>query len=175
MADILLTYCKRPKEYNETQSKERHKKFLKNELNSSQKMELYDCGVKGDLEKLKNLHKIKNYNIMEECSASGYFWTVLHYASHYGFVNIVRYIVELYKDDPDKTFKLNIQSNLGLTPLMIAINNMSNHEKKKEIIDIFAQHNAIDFNICTAKGEDIIELCTKHNLLDYLYRALKED
>ena len=175
MAEILLSYCKRPTAYNEENAKANHKLYLKNELSSTQKMELYDCGVKGDLEKLKTLISNKQYNLLEECSASGYFWTVLHYASHYGFVNIVRHVVEALKNNPKRIEKLNLQSNLGLSPLMIAINNMTNFEKKKEVIDIYAQTNAIDFSICTAKGEDIIELCKKHNLLDYLYRALKED
>lgn len=175
MAEILLSFCRRPTIYNEEHAKAMHKLYLKNDLSSTQKMELYDCGVKGDLEKLKSLISNKQYNLLEECSASGYFWTVLHYASHYGFVNIVRHVVEALKNDPKKVEKLNLQSNLGLSPLMIAINNMTNFEKKKEVIDIFAQNNAIDFSICTAKGEDIIELCKKHNLLEYLYRALKED
>lgn len=175
MSEILLNWSKRPTAYREDLSKERHRKYLKNELNSSQKMELYDCGVKGEIEKLKTIVKDKKYDLAEECSASGYYWTVLHYAAHYGFVNIVRYVVEHYKNHPNKLEILNLQSNLGLTPLMIAINNMSNFDKKKEIVEIFVSCDAVDFSICTAKGEDIIEICKKNNLLDYLYKMLKED
>ena len=175
MSDLLISYSKRPTTYNADLAKERHKKFLKNELSSSQKMELYDCGVKGDIEKLKSIVLSKKYNLSEECSATGYFWTVLHYASHYGFVNIVKYVVEYYKDEPNKIDILNLQSNLGMSPLMIAINNVSDISKKKEILEIYVNNNAIDYNICSAKGDDIIAICSKQNLLDHLYCLLKED
>lgn len=175
MSEILLTYCKRPKSYNEELAKHRQKKYLKSELKSAQKMELYDCGVKGDLTKLKNLIKVKKYDILEECSASGYYWTVLHYASHYGWSNVINFVLDELKTDVFKKEKLNIQSNLGLTPLMIAINNLTNVEKKKEILTLYVYYDVIDYEVCTAKGEDIIELCKKHNLLDFLYSLLKED
>ncbi len=62
---------------------------------------------------------------MEECSVSGIFWTFTPYASHYVFISIEIYIVEV----------LQKQSNLGLIPFMNVINNMSNDEKNKEITD----------------------------------------
>mgnify|MGYP000700515653 CR=1 FL=1 len=117
MAEILLSYSRRPTVYNEMNAKAIHKMHLKNELSSTQKMELYDCGVKGDLEKLKTLISNKQYNLLEECSASGYFWTVLHYASHYGFVNIVRHVVEAFKNDPKKIEKLKVVFSLANNPI----------------------------------------------------------
>lgn len=175
MSEILLSYNRRPTTFDKDLAKDRQNKYIKNELISSQKMELYDCGVKGDLNNLKNIVENKKYNLSEECSANGYYWTVMHYASHYGYVDIIKYVVNHYKDNPNKLEILNIQSNIGMSPLMIAVNNIGDENKKKNILKIFVDNNIIDFSICSVKGEDIISICNKYNLLDYLYSLLKED
>lgn len=62
-------------------------------------MELYKAGTTNKLSELKALVN-KNYSLMEECSQAGFYWTVLHYAAKYGFVEIVEYILRYYRDNP---------------------------------------------------------------------------
>lgn len=170
-----LTYFERKKKYDIEHHEKVRTKHLKGNLNNTEKMELYNSGISGDITKLHELIEVKKFPLMEECSASGYYWTVLHYASHYGNVKIIEFILEYYKFDPDKLDILNLQSNLGLSPLLIAMNIVS-AEKKKQIIDLFIRYDAIDFNICCKdSNEDIFDICKKHNLLDYLLSNLKED
>lgn len=57
-------------------------------------MELYTAATKGKLDDMKNLYEDKKYSLLEEVSKSGYYWTVLHYASHYGHVNILDYLIQ---------------------------------------------------------------------------------
>lgn len=173
--ESILKYFPRPKEFNQELAKSRQTKFLSNKLSAEEKMELYNSSVKGDLDKLKQLIAEKKYSITEECSASGYYWTAIHYAAHYGFTNIVKYCLDYYKDHPNKIDIMNLQSNLGLSPLFIGINNTSNFEKKKEIIDLYVEYDVIDYDICSQKHEDIFEICKKNNLLEYFLNTLKED
>lgn len=168
-------YFDRKKVYDIDKAEKVRKQFLTNSLNNSQKMELYNTAINGNVDKLKELVEVKKYNLMEECSASGYYWTVLHYASHYGHVNVVNYILQYYQNHSDKLELLNLQSNLGLSPLLISINNSGGLEKKKQIIELYVHYDIIDFKICSKEEEDIFDLCKKHNLLDYFLSILKED
>jgi hypothetical protein len=171
----VLTYFDRTRKYDSDYAEKVRKNYLSNSLNTNQKMELYNCAVNGNVDTLKNLIEVKKYPLMEECSASGYYWTVIHYAAHYGFVNVVNYVLEYYQNHAAKLELLNLQSNLGLSPLFISINNTTDIEKKKQILDLYVKHDAIDFKICTKENEDIFDLCKKHNLLEYLISILKED
>ena len=72
-------------------------------------MELYTCSTKGRLQEMKDilgagdqLSEKKNYSITEEISKSGYFWTVLHYASHYGHYDVLHFLIEHLDDHPEK-------------------------------------------------------------------------
>jgi len=170
-----LTHFDRKKKYDSENAEMVRNKHLKNQLNSTEKMELYNSGISGDIPNLKELIEVKKFPLMEQCSAAGYFWTVLHYAAHYGNVKIVEFILDYYKYDQHKLEILNLQSNLGLSPLLIAINAVS-AEKKKQIIDLYIKFDAIDFTICSKdNNEDIFDICNKHNLLEYLLSNLKED
>lgn len=127
-----LTYFDRTRKYDAEYAEKVRKMHLSNSLNTNQKMELYNCAVNGNVETLKNLIDVKKYPLMEECSASGYYWTVIHYAAHYGFVNVVNFVLEYYQNNPNRLDILNLQSNLGLSPLFISINNNSDIEKKNK-------------------------------------------
>jgi len=170
-----LSYFERCKIYDAERAEKIRKQFLSNSLNNSQKMELYNTAINGNVDKLKELVEVKKYNLMEECSASGYYWTVLHYASHYGHINVVNYILEYYQSHCDKVDLLNLQSNLGLSPLLISINNSGSTEKKKQIIELYVHYDIIDFKVCSKEGDDIFDLCKKQGLLEYLLSILKED
>jgi hypothetical protein len=169
------TYWREAKQYDQEEADKARKLFLSNTLNTSQKMELYNCSVAGNLDILKTLIEEKKYSLLEECSASGYFWTVLHYAAHYGFENIVNYVLEYYQNHANKKSILNLQSNLGLSPLYICLNSSQPSNKKKNVLELYVKYDAIDFKVCTKDNEDIYDICKKHGLLDYFLSILKED
>jgi hypothetical protein len=173
MDDVL--YWREARQYDEKYAESMRKQHLQNTLSTNQKMELYNCAISGNLMTLTNLIEEKKYPIMEECSAAGYYWTVLHYAAHYGFNNIVNYIVEMYENDSFKKNIVNLQSNLGLSPLFISLNSSSSIENKKAILEIYVKYDAIDFKICSKDNEDIYDICKKNKLLDYFLSILKED
>ncbi len=151
------------------------KKHLSNTLNTNQKMELYNCAVGGNLDTLINLIQDKKYPLFEECSASGYYWTVIHYAAHYGFENIINYVLEHLNNDSNKKSIANLQSNLGLTPLFINLNSSTAIEKKKTILELYVKHDAIDFKLCSKDNEDVYDIVKKNGLLMYFLSILKED
>lgn len=88
-----------------------------------EKMELYTSSTKGRLDDLKYVLESseKNYSVTEEISKSGYYWTVLHYASHYGHFDILEYLIEFLHDHPDKYEIFNMQTTEGKTPLFCAV------------------------------------------------------
>jgi hypothetical protein len=161
--------------FDSQKAEENRNKFLSKKLTTDQKMELYNCSVGGNINSLKTLIETKDYPLMEECSANGYFWTVLHYAAHYGFDTIIIFILEYYQNHSDKKTILNLQSNLGMSPLFICINSSASVEKKMKIIELFAQYDAIDFSICNKENEDIYDICKKFGLVNHLMSCLKED
>ena len=59
-----------------------------------EKMELYNASTKGRLDDLKELLIEKGYSITEEVSKEGHFWTVLHYATHYGHVQTLEFLLD---------------------------------------------------------------------------------
>ena len=63
----------------------------------------------------------KIYSITEEISKSGYFWTVLHYASHYGHYDVLHFLIEHLDEHPEKFEIYNMQTFEGKTPLFCAI------------------------------------------------------
>ena len=88
-----------------------------------EKMELYTSSTKGKLEDLKEVleNGEKAYSVTEEISKSGYYWTVLHYASHYGHYDILIYLIEFLDSHPDKYDIFNMQTTEGKTPLFCAV------------------------------------------------------
>ena len=170
-----LSFWREQCKYDPEKAEANRKKFLSNTLDTNKKMELYNCSVKGDLDNFKNLIEVKKFPILEECSASGYYWTVIHYAAHYGFENIIDFVLEHFQNHPEKKALLNMQSNLGQSPLTICVVSSLNIEKKKKILELYALYDAIDFSICTNKDEDIFDLCKKHGLAQHLLNVMKED
>ena len=64
---------------------------------------------------------MKKYSLLEEISKAGYFWTVLHYVSHYGHTKILQYLINHFDSHPDKYEIYNLQTVEGKTPLTCAI------------------------------------------------------
>lgn len=69
-------------------------------------MRLYNSSVKGKLEDLKDMLEGRNgldpFSVTEEVSKGGYYWTIIHYASHFGHYEVLQYIIEFLDDHPNK-------------------------------------------------------------------------
>lgn len=163
----------RPDSYDEEKDIEVRKEFLGLSQHVDNKMLFYNAGTNGDLSKLKE-GLDKGMSISEECSASGYYWTCLHYACFYGHKEIIRYILEYEKDDTNYIPRRNIQCNKGKTPLMYVLSNVSGNENKKEILLLFHNSNAIDYNVCDKENKNIFDYIKTHlgSYLNEYYKML---
>ena len=90
-----------PPKYNGDLAETRRTRNLTKKHSIREKMELYTSSTKGKLEDLKDA-LCKEYSITEEISKCGYYWTILHYASHYGHYDILIYLIEILDDHPNK-------------------------------------------------------------------------
>ena len=76
-------------------------------------MELYNSSTKGSLDDLMAIAKEKNYSLVEEVSKAGYYWTVFHYASHYGHSKVLEFLIEQFSNHADKYEIFNLQTVEG--------------------------------------------------------------
>ena len=85
----------------------------------------------------------KVYSITEEISKSGYYWTVLHYASHYGHYDVLQFLIEFLDSHPDKFEIYNMQTFEGKTPLFCTIlsGDIKQIKKKQRIIKLWFDTN----------------------------------
>ena len=74
-------------------------------------MELYNSSTKGNLDDLQLI--AKKYSLLEEVSKAGYFWTVFHYASHYGHAKVLQYLIDQFDNHQDKYDIFNLQTVEG--------------------------------------------------------------
>ena len=86
-------------------------------------MRLYECSTEGRIDELREmLEGEEKYSVTEEVSKSGYYWTIIHYASHFGHYEVLQYIVmEFLRDHPDRFEIFNLQTTEGKSPLFCAI------------------------------------------------------
>lgn len=80
--------------YDEDVAEERRKRILTKIHSIPEKMELYNSSTKGNIQDLINIVKVKKYSLVEEVSKAGYYWTVFHYASHYGHIQVLEFLIE---------------------------------------------------------------------------------
>eukprot|EP00347_Sterkiella_histriomuscorum_P017610 403348682 len=155
--------------YDDSYAEERRKNILTSRHPISERMELYQCVTKGDLDALKALLETKKYSILEEVSKSGFYWTMFHYASHYGRVDVLKYLIDKISNHPDKFDIFNLQTVEGKTPLTCAILSGSlTLDQKKEIIKIWFETFSVDIRLRKKTGEDILELSQRNNLFEYV-------
>lgn len=109
--------------YDPDLAERRRKRFLTKDHTIKEKMELYTSSTKGKLDELREAleNPTKKFSVTEEISKSGYYWTVLHYASHYGHYDVLLYLIEFLDEHPDKFDIFNMQTTEGKTPLFCAI------------------------------------------------------
>ena len=95
-------------------------------------MILYQAAVKGELSDFKKLID-KNYPLLEEVSAANFFWTPLHYAMHYGKMEIAFYILDILKKQGKYRMAMELESNDHRTPVLCLLksNALSLSDKKE--------------------------------------------
>ena len=145
---------------------------------------MYTCSTKGRLQEMRDIliagecaeHQ-KVYSITEEISKSGYFWTVIHYASHYGHYDVLSFLIEYLDDHPDKFEIYNMETFEGKTPLICAILSGDISQKKKQkIIKLWFDTNCVDLRLRKQSGEDLLQLARKNKLYDFIVEyCLRED
>lgn len=143
-------------------------------------MELYTSSTKGKIEDLKLVleDKEKAYSVTEEISKSGYYWTVLHYASHYGHYDILIYLIEFLQSHPDKYEIFNMQTTEGKTPLFCAVlsGDIKQLSDKQRIIKLWFDTNCVDLSLRKQSGEDLLQLAKKNKLYEFIVEyCLRED
>jgi hypothetical protein len=80
--------------YDEDVAEDRRKRILTKQHSIPEKMELYNSSTKGNFDEMKAIVEVKKYSLVEEVSKAGYYWTVFHYASHYGHAKVLAFLLE---------------------------------------------------------------------------------
>ena len=163
--------------YSEEMAEAARSKLLTKKHTIAEKMQLYNCSTKGNLDEFKILIQEKGYSVSEEVSKEGHFWTVLHYASHYGHLNIIKFLIEHLKDN-EKSFEiLNMQTVEGKTPLFCAILSCDiKPDLKKEIIKEFFDTYQMDLSLRKKTGEDLLQLAKAQNMYEFIVlKCMRED
>ena len=146
--------------YDIEKAERRRNQFMTMKHTIKEKMELYTSSTKGKLQDLKDVleEESKKYSVTEEISKSGYYWTVLHYASHYGHYDILIYLIEFLEEHPDKFDIFNMQTTEGKTPLFCAVlsGDIKHIEDKQRIIKLWFDTNCVDLTLRKQSGEDLL-------------------
>ena len=88
--------------FDEDVAEERRKRILTKQHSIPEKMELYNSSTKGNFDEMKAITDVKKYSLVEEVSKAGYYWTVFHYASHYGHTKVLQYLIDQVEYHQDK-------------------------------------------------------------------------
>ena len=94
------------------------KELITCKLDVNSKMILYQTAVKGDLNEFRKLIEVKKYPLLEEVSAKTFYWTPLHYAMHYGKMEIAFFIMEKLKERGLYNKAMALESNDKRTPVL---------------------------------------------------------
>ena len=62
------------------------------------RIEIYSSVTKGLTQQFKEAALHKKLSMLEEVSKVGFGWTPLHFASHYGHADILRFLIEFFAD-----------------------------------------------------------------------------
>lgn len=162
--------------YNEELADRRRKLVVTKKHSIGEKMLLYNSSTKGDLVEIQSVCT-KQFSLLEEVSKAGYYWTVFHYASHYGHVELLEWLLEQFDNHANKYEIYNLQTAEGKTPVFCAIlSGDIDIEKKKVIIKMWFDTWQVDTDIRKKSGEDLLELARKNNLYDFIVEhCLRED
>ena len=92
-------------DYSEENAQSRRERFMTKQHTIGEKMQLYNCSTQGRIEELQRLLEEQGYSATEEVSKEGHFWTVLHYASHYGHYKVLEFLVN-YLERNENSFEI---------------------------------------------------------------------
>jgi len=137
-------------------------------LSSEQKMALYNATIEGNVAKLKNLVIDNRYPMFEEISAKNYYWTALHYAMHYGKLDIILFIMKQAEQKNLLNLVLRCKSNDNRCPITCLIRSSSiQMNGKMEILDkllaAFPSINITPEAIKEAKNKGFDRVLAKYN------------
>ena len=165
-------------DYSEENAAVRRDRFMTKQHTISEKMQLYNCSTQGRIDELQRLLNEQNYSVTEEVSKEGHFWTVLHYASHYGHFKVLEFLVNHLEDNDNSFDILNMQTLEGKTPLFCAILScdIKQAQLKKDIIKLLFDTGKIDLSLRKGSGEDLLDLAKRNQLYDFIVTScLRED
>ena len=114
--------------------------YITSILSQTEKKEFYNSVIDDNLPLFQSLlngsPNKRSYPIFEEVSEPKYYWTVLHYAMHYGKWNIIKYIFEyLYQLDLVNV-ALNLKTKDNRCPLLCLLkSNAINNDIKKDVFN----------------------------------------
>ena len=111
--------------------------YISKELEINEKRKFHNFIFKGDLKGFKKCLEGKfgkNYNIFEEISEEGYFWTPFHYAMQYGKWNIIKFIIEYLNTKNLAEVGFRLKSKDNRCPLLCLLRSRDISEKEKRNI-----------------------------------------
>ena len=118
------------------------KMYITNKLEINEKMALYSYAVEGNLHEFKKCIEERGYPILEEVSAKSFYWTPLHYAMHYGKVEIIIYIMSYLEKRGILENAMKLESNDNRDPLscLLKSNAIQNQVKRDTLREILKHH-----------------------------------
>ena len=93
-------------EYSEENAAARRDRYMTKQHSISEKMQLYNCSTQGRIDELQRLLNENGFSATEEVSKEGHYWTVLHYASHYGHIEVLEFLVNNYLEQNENSFEI---------------------------------------------------------------------
>ena len=101
----------------------------------------------------------------------------MHYAAHYGHLNVLQFLMEFVKEKDLLHEMLNMQTVEGKTPLFCTIlSGDITIPVKQQIIKLLFDSGNIDLSLRKSSGEDLLKLAKNNSLYDYIVvYCLRED
>jgi hypothetical protein len=141
------------------------KELITNKLDVNSKMVLYQAAVKGELSDFKKLIN-RGFPLLEEVSAAKFYWTPLHYAMHYGKMEIAFYILDTLKEQGKYKMAMALESNDNRTPVLCLLkSNALSLSDKKEYFTALVQRyqiNCDDRTLREIKNRNLEEIYKKY-------------
>lgn len=106
--------------------------FITGILKPAEKLELYNATIEGNIPLLKQLLVDKQYPIFEEISQTGFKWTPLHYAMHYGKIDVITFLLDIIVQKGILINAMKLTSSDGRCPILCLLksNNLQTENKK---------------------------------------------
>ena len=143
------------------------KELITNKLDVNSKMILYQAAVKGELSDFKKLIN-RGFPLLEEVSAAKFYWTPLHYAMHYGKMEIAFYILDTLKEQGKYKMAMALESNDNRTPVLCLLksNALSLSDKREYFTELVQRYqiNCDDRTLREIKNRNLEEIYKKYQM-----------